>query len=234
MNFTIIFTTIKKGLGYVLDIINKYGYLEAFLAIIFYAMMLFITVGAIVVYSKPEIIIDRFTEYTEYKHHLSQRYRVQSAPQIINNLNRLAKELNAEHACIAEFHNGKNNPTGLQWQYFDMTFINDDYCDISNEYQNVSLVRYPFIGKLYEEGLICISIEDLMLTDKRLALRLASDNIKYVAATTMYGSYDIGIGFLMVFYENEPNVSKDAMMKSLMKYSNKISPLLDGANVKTE
>ena len=175
-----------------------------------------------------EKIFDTYTQYLDENHNASTEFRIQSAPILRSLLNQLSLETNAERVFIFEYHNGKNNPSGQQWQYGDMTFINDNTYDISDEYQNVPLIKYNIGDKIYKDGFYSGTIEEVSELDPKLAARLISNDTKKIFAVSIYGEDSIEIGFLgLSFVENEQNLTDAEIIKILHKYVAQISPYLD-------
>ena len=174
-------------------------------------------------------IFKRYDEYIAHKHNVSTEYRIESSPIIRNYLNQLVLETGADRAYIGEYHNGKNNPSGLQWQYADMTFINDAAYDVSDEYQNVPLVKYELCYKLYKEGVFAGDIAAVDAIDHKMAVRLEANDVKFMGAAMMYGENKSDIGFVGVSYTATTDVNRLELMHILTKYAAKISPYLDDA-----
>ena len=144
-------------------------------------------------------------------------------------------ETEAERAYILEFHNGKSNPSGLQWQYGDLTFINDGTDDITDEMQNVSLSRYNFANIIYDRGYWIGSIDELISLDERFYNRMRVNGGKYFVFQMMYGANMREIGVLGIsFLEIPEEKSADELVRTVHKYSSSISPLLDESNVKAK
>ena len=148
-------------------------------------------------------------------------------------LNQLANEAGAERAYILEFHNGKANPSGLQWQFGDLTFINDGTDDISDEIQNVSLSRYNFATIVHDNGYWAGGIDEIIGLDERFYNRMRLNGGQFFAFQMMYGANMREIGILgITFLENEiQNVDRRKIATIMHKYASSISPLLDEGNV---
>lgn len=210
------------------EMVKKYGPFR----IILYAILFVVFSYLAYVAAHPQAMFERYDRYVEEKHAQSSDYRMKSSPIVRSLLNQLALEMDADKAYVIEYHNGKGNPSGLQWQYGDMTFLNDaaDY-DVTGEYQNMSLVKYPLFYELYENGSWVGSREELSKIDRRFALRLEVNETQYVGMTTMYGSNLVEIGVLAVsFLDKEKCPDKNVIKRALIKYSTSIAPLLDGSN----
>lgn len=179
-------------------------------------------------------IFQRYDEYVSHKHNVSTEYRIESSPIVRNYLNQLVLETGADRAYIGEYHNGKNNPSGLQWQYADMTFINDAAYDVTDEYQNVPLVKYELCYKLYKDGVFMGDIEQIRVIDPRMAARLEANDVKYICAAMMYGENKSDIGFVGVSFTGTTDIDRTQLIHTLTKYAAKISPYLDDAKAQRE
>lgn len=176
----------------------------------------------------PEYAFDKYLNYIQDKHAQSTKYRMETSPLIRNYLNQLAYETNADRTYVIEYHNGKSNPTGLQWQYGEMTFINDSSVDdIREEFQDLSLAKYPIFYYLYENNYWEGTIEELQAIDKRLALRVEVNDASYIALSVLYGQDLKEIGVLGITYTDSTKVNNVQLRNILKKYSIAISPLLD-------
>lgn len=209
--------------GEFMKTIKKYGFFKTMLSLLAFSVFSMILYIA----SDPSVMFRKYEKYSEEKHAQLNEYRMESSPLIRNYLNGLSKEIGAERVYIVEYHNGKSNPSGLQWQFGDMNFINDNTDDIRDEFQNISLVRYNIFYELYENVYWSGSLEELRKLDKRFAARAEVNEVQYLAFETIYGSNLADLGFLGVSFTEEPKISESEIRKALNKYSATISPLLD-------
>ena len=211
-----------------MDTLNKYGFFKVFVGII---MLVFFSIGTYIAVN-PSTVFEKYDAYIEQKHHQSNEYRMESVPIIRNYLNQMVMETGADRAFIIEYHNGKSNPSGLQWQYGDMTFINDNTVDIREEFQNISLVKYPIFYELYEKGLWVGAIEDLEKVDKRFAIRAEVNEVKKCAFVLLYGIDLTELGVLGISFLNEESeFNEELIKKELRKFGTSVSPLLDGKRI---
>lgn len=214
----------------VMEILGKYGPLKTLYGIVMFVLF------SIMVYvaANPVVVFERYDKYVSEKHNASIDYRMETAPLIRGYLNQLSAEAGAERAYILEFHNGKANPSGLQWQFGDLTFINDGTDDISDEIQNVSLSRYNFANVVHDNGCWMGSIDDLISVDERFYNRLRVNGGQYFAFQMMYGSDMREIGVLGVTFMTDEvsNIDEQKLQTIIHKYASSMSPLLDEGNVK--
>ena len=212
----------------VLKLLQQYGPIKLILGMIMFVLFSYMAYIAL----NPGMIFERYDKYVSEAHSKSVDYRMESSPLIRAYLNELASKTGAERAYILEFHNGKSNPTGLQWQFGDLTFINDGTEDISDEIQNVSLSRYNFANMMHEKGSWCGPVEELMNIDERFYNRMRLNHGVFFAFQVIYGSNMKEIGILGVSYLELPeNLNRFSLMVEMQKYSSSISPLLDEASV---
>jgi hypothetical protein len=184
--------------------------------------------------ANPGMIFERYDRYVAEKHSASIDYRMETAPMIRTYLNQLANEAGAERAYILEFHNGKSNPSGLQWQFGDLTFINDGTDDISDEIQNVSLSRYNFANIVHENGYWVGGLHELISLDERFYNRMRLNGGQFFGFQMMYGGNMREIGILGVSFmaDEMDHVDRERLQTIIHKYASSISPLLDEGNVK--
>jgi hypothetical protein len=214
----------------VMEILGKYGPIKTLYGIVmfvFFSIMVYVA-------ANPGAVFERYDRYISEKHSASIDYRMESAPMIRTYLNQLSTEAGAERAYILEFHNGKSNPSGLQWQFGDLTFINDGTDDISDEIQNVSLSRYNFANVVHDNGYWMGGIDELISIDERFYNRMRLNGGQYFAFQMMYGSNMREIAILGITFmaDEVDNIDKQKVQKIMHKYASSISPLLDEGNVK--
>lgn len=219
------------GFGKVLELINKHGIVKMVVGTLFFVFFSWMIYLA----TNPGVVFEKYEQYLNDKHSASIDFRMESSPIIRSQLNQLVLETGAERAYILEFHNGKSNPSGLQWQFGDLTFINDGTDDISDEIQNVSLSRYNFANIVYQNGYWVGSIDELVSLDERFYNRMRLNNGKYFAFQMLYGSNMREIGILGIsFLEIPDETSPNTLVRLVHKYGSSISPLLDEASVKSK
>lgn len=219
------------GFEKVMNLIGKHGIGKMIIGTLFFVFFSWMIYLA----SNPGVIFERYNQYIAEKHNASIDYRMKTSPLIRAQLNQLAMETGAERAYILEFHNGKSNPSGLQWQFGDLTFINDGTDDISDEIQNVALSRYDFANIVQQNGFWVGGIDELVSLDERFYNRMRLNGGKYFVFQMLYGTNMREIGVLGISFLDEPmNVNRAALIRTVNKYGASISPLLDEANVKAK
>lgn len=213
----------------VFGMVKKYGVKDCFVGIL---MAAFIGMFGYVFFVNPNYLFERMDKYTESKHNASTAYRIESSPIIRMNLNELANSVDADRAYILEYHNGKSNPSGLQWQYSDVTFISDNSeINAIDEYQNLPISNYPIFSEVMRDGMWNGTVEELSYIDKRFSARIGSDDVKYIALQALYDSNMYCVGVLGVSYLDESRVPKSFdLIRHMNKYAIAISPYLDGKN----
>lgn len=208
-----------------MNVLKKYGIFKTIMGAITFVIFSYLAYIAV----NPQEMFERYDKYIEEKHVYSNEYRMKSIPLIRSYLNQLAFETSADRAFIIEYHNGKSNASGLQWLYGDMTFVNDSIDDVSDEYQNVSLTKYPIFYELYKDGLWIGDMDELREIDPKFTLKLQVNDVERVGLYMIYGSDLCQIGILGVSYTHS-DVDFDAseIKRYLHKFATSISPLLDG------
>ena len=153
----------------------------------------------------PEIIFDKFTQYTEQVERENVEYRRSIDPIIRGELKELVYDVNATRACVMEFHNGTSNFSSLGFLYAAMTYeeTRDGINKVSKVYSEVSLSLFNIADVMYNRGFWFGSIEDLAKMDSALAQGIAASGTKWVAALLLESSRELG--FLILSFDNIPD-----------------------------
>ncbi len=163
-------------------------------------------------------------------------YRISISSDIDNILKDICNETGGTRAYILEFHNGTNNPTGLPFNYMNMTY---EYTDVSRTYSGAAswtellISRCPLVSKFYRSGLFVGSVDDVMEVDNKLAHKLISDDVKYMGAILLYGKTK-PIGILGVSTGEDSNIPYETIESVLIKYSHKVIKLLDVESIELQ
>lgn len=211
-----------------LGLLDSFGFKRVLQSFLFFFL---IFIGNILITAlNNEAIMSNISDAISHEHYENMDIRNEVSPQINNLLMSLVTYSQADRAFVMEMHNGKENPTKLAFVYCDMTYeeINPnsqlDY--VYYEYENVNMSKYAFISYLHENRMFVGSVEELSKIDKKLAVRLSVNDIKYCGFITITSGVDIG--FLGLSYLSDtPPVSKEFIQKKLMDYVQLISPKLD-------
>lgn len=177
-------------------------------------------------------IFNSYQDKLDKDHKKSVEYRMKSTPIIINYLNSLAVETNAHRAFIMEYHNGKSNSTGLKWQFADLTFSNDNTDHSMYTYVDMPLTDSPHTLYLHRNTFFVGSIEELRIVDKKLSLRMESNDYVYVAMMMIYGKNLEPIGYLALSFRETPNKDMNCLNSIMHKYITAITPYLDASSIK--
>lgn len=223
--FTDAFTEFKK-------LVDEHGPLTIINTLL---LALIVSLGVYFI-KKPEAFIERCDRYMEKKHEASFNYRMTNSPQVQTYLDDLCLETGAKRCFIIELHNGKTNATGLSFNYGKLSYESDRFgvVSVGEDYSDFSIERYPMAFKVYKEGYWTGSINDFMTIDKHLALKLRSNDAEYLCLSTLYGENG-EIGFIGLSYgKGDKIMEKNKLHSCIVKYGNKISPLLDGAKAKVK
>ena len=177
-------------------------------------------------------IFESYQDKLDKDHKKSVEYRMKSTPIIINYLNSLAVETNAHRAFIMEYHNGKSNSTGLQWQFADLTFSNDNTDHNMYNYVDMPLTDSPHTLYLHRNTFFVGNLEELRIIDKKLSLRMESNDYVYTAMMMIYGKNLEPIGYLALSFREIPNKDTNCINSIMHKYITAITPYLDASSIK--
>lgn len=153
----------------------------------------------------PEIIFDKFTQYTEQVERENVEYRRSIDPIIRGELKELVYDVNATRACVMEFHNGTSNFSSLGFLYAAMTYeeTREGEPSISRIYNEISLSLFNISNIMYQSGYWFGSMEDLTLIDPSLAEGISQSGTKWVAALLLESSRELG--FLILSFDSIPD-----------------------------
>lgn len=153
----------------------------------------------------PEIIFDKFTQYTEQVERENVEYRRSVDPIIRGELKELVYDVNATRACVMEFHNGTSNFSSLGFLYAAMTYeeTKEGEPSVSRIYNEISLSLFNISNIMYQSGYWFGSIEDLTLIDPSLAEGISQSGTKWVAALLLESSRELG--FLILSFDCIPD-----------------------------
>lgn len=153
----------------------------------------------------PEIIFDKFTQYTEQVERENVEYRRSIDPIIRGELKELVYDVNATRACVMEFHNGTSNFSSLGFLYAAMTYeeTREGEPSVSRIYNEISLSLFNISNIMYQSGYWFGSIEDLALIDPSLAEGISQSGTKWVAALLLESSRELG--FLILSFDSIPD-----------------------------
>lgn len=205
---------------------DKYGYLRTICSVV---MMLFMSYS-IYLMMNPSIIFERYSVYEEEKHKASFNYRMESSPKVLNYLNELVANSKCDRAFIIELHNGKYNSAGLSFNYGSLTYeaLKEGEESIQEDYADFTLDRFPFIMFISKKGYWFGSINEIEKIDPKMGYKLRSNNVRYMSIMPIYGE-TAEIGFIGISYTTHSSKIPNNVDKLLYKYSQIISPLLDGS-----
>ena len=152
----------------------------------------------------PEIVFDKFTQYTERVERENVEYRKEIDPVIRGELKELVYVTEASRACIMEFHNGTSNFSSLGFLYAAMTYeeTREGVDKVSKVYSEVSLSLFNIADVMYNRGFWFGSIDDLAKMDSALAQGIAASGTKWVAALLLESSRELG--FLILSFDYIP------------------------------
>lgn len=152
----------------------------------------------------PEIVFDKFTQYTERVERENVEYRKEIDPVIRGELKELVYATEASRACVMEFHNGTSNFSSLGFLYAAMTYeeTREGVDKVSKVYSEVSLSLFNIADVMYNRGFWFGSIEDLAKMDSALAQGIAASGTKWVAALLLESSRELG--FLILSFDYIP------------------------------
>ena len=221
-----------------LKLIEKYGLFRIFKALCVIALFVYVMFnGATIVENivgkvTKEIIHDEKVEKNRL-HDIAMERRQEIKPLIDNVMMSTLNQLNADRVFVIEMHNGTNNTSGLPFLYGEMTYeiVADNVSHVDDDYMNFSLSRFAFPSYIEKEHIWVGSIEDFKQIDSKLAQRLMSNDVSYIAISHIHGVKN-ELGFYGITYCNgkEPK-TQQVIFTKLMEDTQKLSTLLDSSTI---
>ena len=183
----------------------------------------------------PEIIDRVFSSHTEtvqLEHDEAVNARREIKPVVDSLLASTITALKCDRAYVVEMHNGTNNTAGLPFIYGEMTYeeTNGSTYHIDEDYVRVNLSRFSLPLFLETNHIFCGTIDDLRVIDGKLAQRLSSNDVVYLALITMHGINN-ELGYYGISYcNNSAPLDRNKIIQNLTVTSQKLSILLDSNN----
>lgn len=119
----------------------------------------------------PGFVIKGVTDIIDSINDDKKEFRQENDPLIRSALHDAVWQLDAVRSSVLEFHNGKENPSGLGFYYADMNYEivkNADFY-VSEQYQNINLSLLNLPEYLYDNGYWYGTVEELQQIDPKLA-----------------------------------------------------------------
>lgn len=214
-----------ENLGFLekaVKIVDRYGWWKVLQSILFVGLFLFF------IYYIPMITkttVEKTTIETlhnankdrEQEHIQNIEIRRQIQPKVENILESFLASSKADRAFIIELHNGSNNLNGVPFLHGSVTYDTsvDGLDGIDEDYQNLSLSRFEMANYLHNNFEFIGSIDEMKKIDKKLAAKLASNDVKYIAITTLHNGHNEW-GWFGVLYNRTDNIPTESELLNQM------------------
>lgn len=221
-----------EGMGFIekgMELLEKYGFIKlAKLGLVFLIGSYMFWLG-----TNQDKVLERVLDKKNIEHARMIEHRKKVEPQVKLYLKQLLLETNSDRAFVLEMHNGTNNPSGLPFQYAEMTYeeVTDGTQHIDEDYRSLNLSRFDFPTYLHKKKIWIGSIEELALVDERLAQRLKNNDVTY-AGFVLLRDDESELGFLGVTCLKGHEHNENDIIESLVDKSQQISSKLSAKNIK--
>lgn len=211
-------------------LVDSYGtvkLIKSGIMMVFFAYATYISLN-------PSAIFDKYIEYTERIHNESFNRRMEISGFIKENLGHMLEECGAMRCFVVELHNGHHNSAGLSFNYGSLTYEvdRDSVESIMEDYSDFTLERFPFVLHIWNHSSWHGSMEDMSKIDEKMSMRLMSNGVGYMYATSLYGSNGI-IGYVGVTFSPDDKFDLNQVRRISNKYASKISILLNNTTCST-
>lgn len=212
-----------------IKMMDKYGLWKIFQATLVLAGFLYIMYN---VQNLPEIVSGVFSKETELRqveHDAAVETRRSIKPNVDIILKDALSTLNADRAFVIEMHNGTNNVAGLPFIYGEMTYeeVREDVAHVDEDYTSINLSRFTFPMYIEKNQIWHGTINELSEIDSKLASRLSSNDVTYLAIIGLHGANNQLGYFGFTFCNGKAVPSENVIERSLNLAAPKLSILLD-------
>lgn len=175
---------------------------------------------------KKELV--EYTEHQKEEHDEAMEYRKIANEQIPKIMDDIMINTGCDRVFIMEVHNGTKSMSGLPFTYGNITYEKDrnGIQSIADDYINLVLSRFPFFIYIEKNKSWSGSISDLSRLDQNLALRMESNEAKYVSVVRLHGK-DETLGYLGVTYSKHTPGNADSINHELLIDAQEIAILID-------
>lgn len=216
-----VISAVVKYISDMINVIANHGIWKV-LEVIIITMMLTMALN-------PEIILKLAEREKTELSKAKKEFRKLNDPIIRSELHDVIYEVGACRASVLEFHNGKENPSGLGFFYADMNYeiVKEGLSFISEQYTNINLSLLELPNVLYKDGYWYGNVEALKALDPKLGSMIESNGTKWIAFLLLEGSVELGI--LEISFAEEP-INKPLVGREIRKLGAIVASKLDFAN----
>lgn len=222
--------TVISAYETVLKILEKYKIKDLIKGLLFLIVMYGMMIGYTLV--QNEQFVDTFITETNKRHQDALKERQTIQPYVKSSLNGLLAETKADRAFVLEMHNGSNNPSGLAFQYAEMTYEEVSSKDIqlvADEYTKILLAKYQLPTYLFNNYFFYGTIDELDSIDSRFANMARYHGTQYLAICIIQGkNTEIGaVGISFTNCKEIMKIDKGKLNKIMIQHAQELSTLLD-------
>lgn len=154
----------------------------------------------------PEKTFEIYSAWEKQRHNDLIELRMENAPKIQSQLDKLTYKINASRVMILEMHNGSEGNGGLPFTKCTATYeaLNIGEHPISQFYQLQNMSLIPFTTYLFKHGYWCGNTDEIMDIDRGLCYKMKSNNTEHFAACVIEG-IDKPLAFLIVSFKTKPD-----------------------------
>lgn len=185
----------------------------------------------------PDIVFEKYDEIKKEEHAIELKHRFDKSRNISVELQILLNKLHAERTFFIEYHNSVKSLEGAPFAYGSMDFeeTGEGIDFIGDEYTNFSLTKYKFVNYLCENLLFVGDLMEIEKIDKRLYLKLLSNDIKQVAFIEVEG-VENPLGILGVTWSKHDvmKTHKESIIRELRSEALKLAYIMNKKNIKND
>ncbi|WP_288299275.1 hypothetical protein [uncultured Alistipes sp.] len=224
-----------KGLGWLEKLLNMektFGFFRIIRALLLMALTSIVLLFTF----NPRYLFERMEALQTERHADAVTRRINADAEIRLILHRLLHTLDADRAWLIELHNGsKNLSSGLPFLYGDMRIeeVAEGIGNVDDEYTDFQLSKYPFVGKVFEDGYYWGAIDSVRTVDERMYFKFKSNDVNEIALLALY-SGEKPLGALGVSFCGDKQMDSQRVGKIIRKCGVQIATLLSNTDRKNQ
>lgn len=213
-------------------VVDKYGIWKVFITIILIGLFAAVIYGASsfkeIVEKTTIVAIQENAKNREIEHIDNLEKRRAMQPKINAILDNFLVKTNADRAFIIELHNGSNNINGIPFLHASVTYekVINGLDNIDEEYQNLSLSRFEMPSYLHLNLNFIGSMDELMKIDAKLAKKLMSNDVKYIAITTLHNGLHEWGWFGVLYHDEDKVPTEKEILNEMLICSQSVNSVL--------
>ena len=209
-----------------LAICKKYSFLDIIKTLFISILVIYVSFFAL----NPTYIFDKYEESKDDKHKIELTERFTQTRAVNTELTSILNKTNADRVFFIEYHNSVKSLQGAPFAYGSMDFeeVKNGIGYIGDEYTNFALTKYKFVSYLNEHLIFVGLLDEIEEIDRRLYLKLLSNDIKHIALIEVEGTeHPLGVLGVSWTQDSESMSKENEVKRELRSGALRLALILD-------